>query len=73
VEIGRRTTESIQGIEGEDNKSTSFHSSEKRGKILSGNQCIRTHNRRSFITRTGWQIETYHIPIKNNATGRTKL
>ena len=33
VEMGRRTTESIQGIEGEDNKSTGSRSSEKRGKF----------------------------------------
>ena len=71
--MGRRTIGSIQEIKGEDNKSTSSHSSEKRGKILSGNQCISAYNRRSLITRTGWQMETYHIPIKNNATGRTKL
>ena len=71
--MGRKTTGSIQEIEGEDNKSTGSRSSEKRGKFLSGNQCIRAHNRRSLITRTGWQMETYRIPIKNNATGRTKL
>jgi len=53
VEIGKRTTESIQEIEGKDNKSTSSHSSEKREKISSENRCIRTCNRRSLITRTG--------------------
>ena len=35
--MGRRTTGSIQGIEGKDNKSTSSHFFEKRGKISSGN------------------------------------
>jgi len=69
----KRTTGSIQGIEGKNNKSTGSHSSKKRGKFLSGNQCIRTHNRRSLITRIGWQMETYRISIKNNATGRMKL
>jgi len=56
VEMGKRTTGIIQGIEGKDNKSTGSYSSEKRGKILSGNQCIRTCNRRSLITRIGWQM-----------------
>ena len=37
MEIGKKTIGSIQGIEGEDNKLTGSHSSEKRGKILSGN------------------------------------
>ena len=73
VKMGRRTTGSIQGIKGEDNKSTSSCSSKKRGKISSGNWCIRTCNRRSLITRIGWQMETYRILIKNNATSGTKL
>jgi len=37
VEIRRRITGIIQGIEEEDNKSTGSCSSEKRGKIPSGN------------------------------------
>ena len=71
--MGRRTIGSIWGIEEEDNKSTGSHSSEKREKILSENQCIGAYNKKSLITRTGWQMETYRIPIKNNATSRTKL
>jgi len=71
--MGRRRTGSIQGIEGKDNKSTGSCSSQKREKFSSRNRCIRAHNRRSLITRTRWQIETYHIPIKNNATSRMKL
>ena len=69
----KRTARSVWRAEKKNNKLTSPHSSRKRRKISSGNQCIRTCHRRSFITRTRWQIETYHILIKDNATGRTKL
>jgi len=54
-------------------KSTSSRSSKKRRKIPSKNQHIRTCHRRSLITRTRQKMEIYHIFIKNNTTGGTKL
>ena len=39
MEIGRRTAKDIQGIKEEDNKLTGSHSSKKRGKFSSRNQC----------------------------------
>ena len=73
LEMGRRTAEDIWGVKGEDNKSTGSCSSKKRGKILSRNWRIGTCNRSSLIIGTRWQIETYHILIKNNITGKMKL
>jgi len=73
MEMRRIITENIQGVKGKNNKLTSSCSSKKRGKISSRNQCIGTCNRSSSIIGTKWQMETYCILIKNNATGRMKL
>jgi len=73
MEIGRRTTRSIQIAKRKDNKLTGSCSSEKRRKILSGNQCIRICYRRSIITKTRWKMKTYCIFIKDNTTSGTKL
>jgi len=45
----------------------------KRGKIQSGNRCIRTCNWRSTIPRTRWEMETNSVPVKNDATSGIKL
>jgi len=46
MEIRRRTPEGIQRIKGKDHKSIYTHSTQKRRKIQSGNQYIRTCYRR---------------------------
>ena len=57
----------------EDHKSTSIGITKERGKIQSGNGCLRTCYRRSSISRTRREMETHCFPIKNNATSRMKL
>jgi len=57
----------------QDNKSTSSLPAEEERKIQSRNRCLRTHNRRSTISRTRWKMETNSIFIKDNATSRKEL
>jgi len=73
MEIGKRTSKGIRKTQGKDYKSTSLFSTKKRGKIESGDRCIRTCDRRSTIPRIRWKMETNSFFVKNNTTSRTKL
>jgi len=71
--MGQRTSTSIRGTQRQDNKSTSSLPAEEERKIQSRNGCIRTHNRRSTIPRTRWEMETNSISIEDDATSKKKL
>jgi len=58
----------IWKIEEQDYKSTSTHSTKERKKIQSRDQCFRTCNWRSLISKTRREIKTHCIFIKNNAS-----
>ena len=73
IKMGQRTLESIQGAQGENNKSTSSFVTKERRKVQSENRCFRSHYRRSTIPRTRWKVEANSISIKNDATCRKKL
>ena len=69
----QRPLTSIQRTEGQNNKPTSTFSFKERRKIQSRNGHFRTHNRRSTILGTRWEMKTNSISIKDNATSRKKL
>ena len=73
MEMGWRTSISIQETQRQDNKSTSSLSTEEKRKIQNRNRCLRTCNRRSTIPRTRWEIETNSISIKDDITSGKEL
>ena len=73
MKIGRRTPEGIWRVQRQNNKSASTHPSKERRKILSGNRCLQTCYRRSFILETGRKMETHCVSVQDNATSRKEL
>ena len=72
LEMGRRTSKSIQRTQRKDNKLTSTSAIQKRRKIQSRNGHIRIHYKRSTIPGTRQKMETNSILIKDNAISRKK-
>jgi len=63
MEMERRTSIGFPEIKGQDYKSTSTLSSEKKRKIQSRNKCLRAYHWRSIISRIGRKMETNSLPI----------